>query len=448
MTEYVDGPGHSDSINEIAPALVAAQGQLVSPRRNRSVRVKTKSGPEYTFRYTTLDAINDMIREPLAANGLCITQRLVQTRPPTLVTRLLHVSGQWIETSMPVQPTNNDPQALGAAITYVRRYSIVALLNISSDEDDDGAAASGRVSQPVVPQDTLHAVAERFRRLIEAARRVHKDVDVVPLLKLWQRDMEVFTDLRNNPDRAEQWTLLVTDMPAAISRAMGDSFGNAWKAGLLATKRSDLVEMRKSWDGEWSVGAQFAKKAWPQAYAMLAEHMRAQAARVEATAEEEEVLAETPPEPPAPEPEPEPPFYWALRDEVGDVISEPFERPIDFLRAFSDVPFGVEEAEQNLNEHNSEALAACRKDTSAAVVALFKEIDEPAEAVEVIELKRTRSGAAGFVDYLAAARLAIGQLSAVGIDVWVEANAPTYTTLPQGSKMQVLKAIAERRLKV
>lgn len=447
MSEHFESDGQSLSINLLAPALVLAQGAMVSPRRNRSVKVKMKTGGEYTFKYTTLDAINDMIREPLASNGLCLTQRLVQTKPPSLVTRLLHESGQWLETSMPVQPTSNDPQALGAAITYVRRYSIVGLLNISSDEDDDGAAASDRHSQPVQKNDGEHFLSERFRRLIEAANRAYKPEDIGDVLKLWQRDMDGFLSLRNQPERVVQWERLATDLPAAIARAMGDSFGNAWKACLLATKRSDLVEMRKSWDGEWSAGASFAKKAWPQAYALLAEHMRAQVARVEATAEEEDIAAEIP-EPLKVEPVAEPDFFHYLMDSTGEIVSGPFTYPSTFLHALAALPFDSAEADRNLLQHNDLAIELCRTSTDPDVLTLLADIvadlEADVEPIEVIALKSKRGGATDLAAYLAGAQKAIQTLSAVGLQAWVEANAPTYTTLPQGTKMQVLKAIAER----
>ena len=133
----------SADIAQIAPALVRAQGAMENPPRNRSVQVRTQAG-SYTFRYATLDKITDMIRHALVENGLCLLQPIVGTeRGPALVTRLLHESGQWLECEVLLPALGNNPQAFGSAVTYVRRYSVCALLNIAADEDDDANRAAG-----------------------------------------------------------------------------------------------------------------------------------------------------------------------------------------------------------------------------------------------------------------------------------------------------------------
>ena len=133
----------SADIAKIAPALVRAQAAMESPPRNRSVQVRTQAG-SYTFRYATLDKITDMTRRALAENGLCVLQPIVNTeRGAALVTRLLHESGQWMECEIALPALGNSPQAFGSIVTYVRRYAISALLNISADEDDDANRAAG-----------------------------------------------------------------------------------------------------------------------------------------------------------------------------------------------------------------------------------------------------------------------------------------------------------------
>lgn len=134
----------SADIAKIAPALVRAQGAMASPPRNRSVQVRTQTGGAYTFSYATLDKITDMMRDALAANGLCVLQPIVNTeRGAVLVTRLLHESGQWMECEIPLPPLGSSPQAFGSIVTYVRCYAVSAMLNISADEDDDANRATG-----------------------------------------------------------------------------------------------------------------------------------------------------------------------------------------------------------------------------------------------------------------------------------------------------------------
>lgn len=134
----------SDQINELAGALAKAQGGFSNPARNREVEVSMKSGGKYKFAYATFDAILDVVRKPLADNGLAFIQAVTIDSDWVLVTtRLAHVSGQWIEETLPIKPNDFGPQSVGSATTYAKRYSLTAILGIAADEDDDANAASG-----------------------------------------------------------------------------------------------------------------------------------------------------------------------------------------------------------------------------------------------------------------------------------------------------------------
>lgn len=139
----------SEHINELAEALAKAQGQFICPERNRTVKVRTKAGGEYTFTYATLDAIMGMVRAPLTENGLAITHELECAEGGWLcVTRLIHASGQFISCPVPILVDNDaNAQGWGSAITYAKRYGLCALLAITADEDDDGNGACGNTAQ-------------------------------------------------------------------------------------------------------------------------------------------------------------------------------------------------------------------------------------------------------------------------------------------------------------
>jgi hypothetical protein len=61
-----------------------------------------------------------------------------------LITTLVHASGQWMNSELPLLLSKQDSQGIGAAMTYLRRYSISALVGVVCDHDDDGEAAVGR----------------------------------------------------------------------------------------------------------------------------------------------------------------------------------------------------------------------------------------------------------------------------------------------------------------
>jgi len=125
-------------ITKLAAALVKAQGSMTNPAKN-----KTVSTGKYSYSYADLGSIIDHVRPVLAANGLALIQR-IDTRPEsvTLVTMLVHESGQVIESALPL-PRGAAAQELGSYLTYARRYSICAALGIAAEDDDDGVASKG-----------------------------------------------------------------------------------------------------------------------------------------------------------------------------------------------------------------------------------------------------------------------------------------------------------------
>lgn len=143
----------SDTLEQLATALAAAQGGFVSAAKNRDVDVNSEKA-NYTFGYATLDAVLDMARPHLSSNGLSFVQSVDEEAAPLpeqpynviprLTTRLMHSSGQWIESSLRMQVERGGNQGIGSAITYMRRYGIMALLGISTaTDDDDGNAGDG-----------------------------------------------------------------------------------------------------------------------------------------------------------------------------------------------------------------------------------------------------------------------------------------------------------------
>jgi hypothetical protein len=123
----------SESIKELATALCKFQGAVEKIK-------KTTTNPFFKSKYANLADILDVIRQPLADAGLSFVQ--FPKGQHELETMLMHVSGEWMSETYEMPPTKNDPQGLGSAITYQRRYALGAILGLNIDEDDDGNKAS------------------------------------------------------------------------------------------------------------------------------------------------------------------------------------------------------------------------------------------------------------------------------------------------------------------
>jgi hypothetical protein len=136
----------SPSIAALAKALAAFRAELGPVSKNRTVKVKMKTGGEYSFDYATLDKILDVAVPVMSKHGLSISQ-MVGTGG--LTTILMHESGEYLEDFAALDGISyNNAQELGSAITYVRRYAITTALGISADDDDDGNVNAGNSYEP------------------------------------------------------------------------------------------------------------------------------------------------------------------------------------------------------------------------------------------------------------------------------------------------------------
>jgi hypothetical protein len=112
---------------------------------------KDSKNPFFKSSYASLPHILEAVRPHLVSCGLSVVQ--MPTGDGMLRTILMHESGEFIESEFSMKLVKADPQALGSAITYARRYAIGAILNLSIDEDDDANSAMASTQDPQVSQD-------------------------------------------------------------------------------------------------------------------------------------------------------------------------------------------------------------------------------------------------------------------------------------------------------
>lgn len=125
----------SESLNELAGALAKAQSELRGA-------LKDSVNPFFKSKYADLQSIWDTIRIPFSKNGLAVSQTTDQLENGQIavVTTLMHSSGQWIEGVLPIMATKVDPQGIGSAISYSRRYALAAIAGVYQTDDDAEAA--------------------------------------------------------------------------------------------------------------------------------------------------------------------------------------------------------------------------------------------------------------------------------------------------------------------
>jgi hypothetical protein len=129
----------SDSIGALAAALSKAQADITGA-------LKDSSNPFFKSKYADLASCWDACRKQLAANNLAVIQTVYvhwESGQTMLATTLVHSSGEWIRSDLPVLAKDLSPQAQGSGITYARRYALAAIVGLAQI-DDDAEAAQGR----------------------------------------------------------------------------------------------------------------------------------------------------------------------------------------------------------------------------------------------------------------------------------------------------------------
>ena len=137
----------SEEVDKIFPAVVALQSEINNPK-------KSKQG--HGYKYAELAQIIELSREPLATNGLAVTQYCSTIDGQSyLVTQMIHTSGQWLRGFYPLEKAGmravNDAQQMGAAMTYARRYNLAAILGVAQ-EDDDAQSVGRSAPRQQAPQ--------------------------------------------------------------------------------------------------------------------------------------------------------------------------------------------------------------------------------------------------------------------------------------------------------
>lgn len=178
---------------DLYAALARAQAKFKPIRKNREVQITMKSGGKFKFRYADIEEINAATREALTSEGLSIIQP-VKSDPSNgahwIETTLLHASGGTLDSRIDVKPPQayGDPKEFGAAVTYLRRYAVSALLGLAADDDLD---ANGEPTGGGDGGGTDDATAARINaltdKLIAAVRETKTDEEA---MAYWRKEKE------------------------------------------------------------------------------------------------------------------------------------------------------------------------------------------------------------------------------------------------------------------
>ena len=156
----------SETLTEFSKAFAKTQQEMKQP-------LKDANNPFFKSKYVPLENVVEAITESASKNGLSFTQfpSSDEDGNVTVGTLVMHSSGEWIEYDpIKMKPVKNDPQSIGSAITYAKRYALSAIFGITSDPDDDGnEATQTKKQQPKKVNDPVISVEKANYYLKEIA---------------------------------------------------------------------------------------------------------------------------------------------------------------------------------------------------------------------------------------------------------------------------------------
>lgn len=132
------------NLSELAAAFSAFAAEVSDPEKTKTAEIQPKdqSKPPFAYGYADLAGVLQHVRPLLGKHGLAITQD-VQTddQHVHVTTLLLHKSGESLAFGPLSLPAGGEPKNWGSAVTYARRFALMAALGIAADGDDDARAA-------------------------------------------------------------------------------------------------------------------------------------------------------------------------------------------------------------------------------------------------------------------------------------------------------------------
>lgn len=180
-----------------AKAFVAAQ------KATEAVK-KAATNPHFKNKYADLSEVVEATVPALNANGIAVIQSpSFDGDLVSVTTVMVHESGASVTGILSMRPTKMDPQGVGSAITYARRYALLAMTGAAPEDDDGNAASQAKAPPPADPVTTLASRADGFVARINAAS------DAAFLEKVWGLGAGLCADLDlKDPDKLAVITAL------------------------------------------------------------------------------------------------------------------------------------------------------------------------------------------------------------------------------------------------
>ncbi len=210
-------------MKEIATAFVRA-------KREFGPALKAKTNPAFKSKYADLAACLEAVDGALLANGVALYQETSEDESGvTVETVFLHESGEYLRCGkLHVPASKQDPQGYGSALSYARRYSLMAACGIAAEDDDGNAASKLRphAAQPAQRQPRTGVMADVMATLPEpdAPTAAYFDELAGVITDAFKRSgvddasAVIEAERLDNDQKLHLWNRLPSDVRAALKK--------------------------------------------------------------------------------------------------------------------------------------------------------------------------------------------------------------------------------------
>lgn len=201
-----------EPINKLYESLAKAQQEF-------ELVAFDKTNPHFKNKFASLASIRKSTQPALSKHGISLIQPWQQLPNGDIViyTKLLHASGQSIESSCVVVRGNKNDQQFGASVTYMRRYQISSLLGISAEEDDDGEEdrkhSEKKQDKKILPQKEIVSLAHSLMEVCGLT-----EIDVPAIHQYLQFVEERLPENKTLQETVEKWCISPEPFKSAFSK--------------------------------------------------------------------------------------------------------------------------------------------------------------------------------------------------------------------------------------
>ena len=192
-------------MKNIASALVRAQ-------RGFAPALKTSTNPHFRSKYVDLAGCVEAVVDALNAAGIALVQRTSEdSTGVTVETVFVHESGEMLECGkLHVPASKQDPQGYGSALTYARRYSLMAACGIAPEDDDGNAASKVKVSATKTDLVTPH----RMNVVADVAAAINERMSANDVIGA----LDEFQGITDVEEKTALWGMLDSKTRSAIKK--------------------------------------------------------------------------------------------------------------------------------------------------------------------------------------------------------------------------------------